>query len=138
MPRLPYSRAVNTMSAGVEHWELRDVSQEDSKDILAIANDPAVRAMFFSTSPIGVEEHIAWFSKRLPSCCFCACYSRPLLPMPPVSRRHSAPTPPACRDMRNRIFCRQREAHNAKRTFGPAWPLSRRTVGCLPQIKIAP
>lgn len=53
------------MSVDTKHWELRNVCPEDSEHILAIANSPTVRALSFSATPISLEEHNAWFSRRL-------------------------------------------------------------------------
>jgi spore coat polysaccharide biosynthesis predicted glycosyltransferase SpsG/GNAT superfamily N-acetyltransferase len=45
--------------------EIRDACREDEEVLLALANDPVVRATALSTRLIGNEEHHSWFEQRL-------------------------------------------------------------------------
>jgi len=50
-----------------EKLRLRRAREEDCKLLWKWANDPEVRAMSFSSSPIAWEEHVEWFKRKLHS-----------------------------------------------------------------------
>lgn len=45
--------------------KLRPIESSDMLTILAWSNDPETRKQSFNSSPISVEEHKAWFSRKL-------------------------------------------------------------------------
>ena len=51
--------------------KLRRADSDDCRLLWVWVNDPATRAVSFSTQPIPLEEHARWFAAKLAdSCCF--------------------------------------------------------------------
>ena len=45
---------------------LRPMREEDAEAVVRWRSDPAVRRWFFSTDPITIESHLAWFRRENP------------------------------------------------------------------------
>jgi UDP-2,4-diacetamido-2,4,6-trideoxy-beta-L-altropyranose hydrolase len=65
------SRVVTEMRSRL--FKVRRAAAEDLRLLLEWANEPSVRAASFCSAPISLEDHRAWFARKLcdPGCVFC-------------------------------------------------------------------
>jgi RimJ/RimL family protein N-acetyltransferase len=62
---MPRERYPETVLRG-ERILLRPMREEDAEAVVRWRSDPAVRRWFFSTDPITIESHLAWFRREKP------------------------------------------------------------------------
>jgi UDP-4-amino-4,6-dideoxy-N-acetyl-beta-L-altrosamine N-acetyltransferase len=53
------------IDGGGQRWSLRNAVASDSQRVFAWRNDPAIRAVMTNDTPIGPEEHAAWYEATL-------------------------------------------------------------------------